>query len=455
MSLSTLWQDCLSQLQDQVSPMDLSTWLRPLQADIISQDQVVLYASNMFVKSWVENHYLAQIHQICQALAKNPNLQIIVKEGVKPAPKVAKPAPAQTTNHQESAVSFQQESDVPTKFESHLNRKHLFENFVEGKSNQLARAVGQKLALAPGEPTANPFFLYGGTGLGKTHLLHAIGNGILANKPNARVLYIHANNFMQHMVKAMRDNKMDQFKKFYRSLDALLVDDIQFFAEKEKTQEEFFHIFNSLFETGRQIILTSDRYPKEIEKIEERLKSRFGWGLTTAIEPPDLETRVAILLKKAEEHNMELPEEVAFFIAQRLRTNVRELEGALNRVKAMQDFKGGHIDIDFVRDTLKDILALQERLVTIENIQKVVAEYYRIKVADLKSKSRARSVTRPRQVAMALAKELTNKSLPEIGRAFERDHTTVLNACREVPKFREKDSSIQEDWANLIRTLSA
>ena len=454
MSLSTLWQDCLSQLQDQVSPMDLSTWLRPLQADVISQDQVVLYASNMFVKSWVENHYLTQIHQICQALAKNPNLQIIVKEGVKPAPKAVE-APIQTNNHQESAVSFQQESDAPTKFESHLNRKHLFENFVEGKSNQLARAVGQKLALAPGEPTANPFFLYGGTGLGKTHLLHAIGNGILANKPNARVLYIHANNFMQHMVKAMRDNKMDQFKKFYRSLDALLVDDIQFFAEKEKTQEEFFHIFNSLFETGRQIILTSDRYPKEIEKIEERLKSRFGWGLTTAIEPPDLETRVAILLKKAEEHNMELPEEVAFFIAQRLRTNVRELEGALNRVKAMQDFKGGHIDIDFVRDTLKDILALQERLVTIENIQKVVAEYYRIKVADLKSKSRARSVTRPRQVAMALAKELTNKSLPEIGRAFERDHTTVLNACREVPKFREKDSSIQEDWANLIRTLSA
>ena len=455
MSLSTLWQDCLSQLQDQVSPMDLSTWLRPLQADVISQDQVVLYASNMFVKSWVENHYLTQIHQICQALAKNPNLQIIVKEGVKPAPKAVEPAPTQTANHQESAVSFQQESDTSTKFESHLNRKHLFENFVEGKSNQLARAVGQKLALAPGEPTANPFFLYGGTGLGKTHLLHAIGNGILANKPNARVLYIHANNFMQHMVKAMRDNKMDQFKKFYRSLDALLVDDIQFFAEKEKTQEEFFHIFNSLFETSRQIILTSDRYPKEIEKIEERLKSRFGWGLTTAIEPPDLETRVAILLKKAEEHHMDLPEEVAFFIAQRLRTNVRELEGALNRVKAMQDFKGGHIDIDFVRDTLKDILALQERLVTIENIQKVVAEYYRIKVADLKSKSRARSVTRPRQVAMALAKELTNKSLPEIGRAFERDHTTVLNACREVPKFREKDSSIQEDWANLIRTLSA
>ncbi|OOF56943.1 chromosomal replication initiator protein DnaA [Rodentibacter myodis] len=458
MSLSNLWQDCLSQLQDQVSATDLSTWLRPLQADVISNDQIILYASNMFVKGWVETHYLAQIHQICQTLAQNPNLQIILKEGVKPA---RQPAPSTPTKSQqnrqlnESAVNFEPEIEKPIKFESHLNTKHLFENFVEGKSNQLARAVGQKLALAPGEPAANPFFLYGGTGLGKTHLLHAIGNGILANKPNARVLYIHANNFMQHMVKAMRDNNMEQFKKFYRSLDALLVDDIQFFAEKEKTQEEFFHIFNNLFETGRQIILTSDRYPKEIEKIEERLKSRFGWGLTTAIEPPDLETRVAILLKKAEEHQMHLPEEVAFFIAQRLRTNVRELEGALNRVKAMQDFKGGEINIDFVRETLKDILALQERLVTIDNIQKTVAEYYRIKVSDLKSKSRQRSVTRPRQIAMALAKELTNRSLPEIGRAFDRDHTTVLNACREVPKFREKDNSIQEDWANLIRTLSA
>lgn len=454
MSLSNLWQDCLSQLQDQVSATDLSTWLRPLQADTVSQDKIVLYASNMFVKGWVETHYLKQIHQICQTLSQNPNLQIILKEGVKPTPQTAIKPTMQST---ESAVNSYDKPEVekPLKFDSHLNTKHVFENFVEGKSNQLARAVGQKLAQAPGEATANPFFLYGGTGLGKTHLLHAIGNGILANKPNARVLYIHANNFMQHMVKAMRDNNMDQFKKFYRSLDALLVDDIQFFAEKEKTQEEFFHIFNNLFETGRQIILTSDRYPKEIEKIEERLKSRFGWGLTTAIEPPDLETRVAILLKKAEEHQMHLPEEVAFFIAQRLRTNVRELEGALNRVKAMQDFKGGEINIDFVRDTLKDILALQERLVTIDNIQKTVAEYYRIKVSDLKSKSRQRSVTRPRQIAMALAKELTNRSLPEIGRAFDRDHTTVLNACREVPKFREKDNSIQEDWANLIRTLSA
>ncbi|WP_143533143.1 chromosomal replication initiator protein DnaA [Rodentibacter caecimuris] len=459
MNLSSIWQDCLLQLQDQVSSTDLSTWLRPLQADIESDSHIVLYASNMFVKGWVETHYLPMITQICQALTNNSELKISLKEGVKPTPKQNERANISfVSSSTESAVRFNGESKssaVPTKFESHLNTKHVFENFVEGKSNQLARAVGQKLAQSPGEQTANPFFLYGGTGLGKTHLLHAIGNGILANKPQARVLYIHANNFMQHMVKAMRDNKMDQFKKFYRSLDALLVDDIQFFAEKEKTQEEFFHIFNNLFETGRQIILTSDRYPKEIEKIEERLKSRFGWGLTTAIEPPDLETRVAILLKKAEEHNMDLPEEVAFFIGQRLRTNVRELEGALNRIKATQEFKGVPIDIDFVRDTLKDILALQERLVTIDNIQKVVAEYYRIKVSDLKSKSRARSVTRPRQIAMALAKELTNRSLPEIGRAFDRDHTTVLNACRTVPVFREQDNSIQEDWANLIRTLSA
>ena len=455
MNLSTLWQSGLLQLQDQVSASDLSTWLRPLQADVVADNHIILYASNMFVKGWVETHYLSQIQQICQMLAQNPELQISLKEGVKPAPKVVESASIAPVRPK-SVSNFQAESETPVKFESHLNTKHLFDNFVEGKSNQLARAVGQKLAQAPGDPSANPFFLYGGTGLGKTHLLHAIGNGILANNPNARVLYIHANNFMQHMVKAVRDNKMDQFKKFYRSLDALLVDDIQFFAEKDKTQEEFFHIFNNLFETGRQIILTSDRYPKEIEKIEERLKSRFGWGLTTSIEPPDLETRMAILLKKAtEEYDMDLPEDVAFFIAQRLRTNVRELEGALKSIRAMLDFKGGTIDIDFVRDTLKDRLALQERLVTIENIQKVVAEYYRIKVSDLKSKSRARSVTRPRQIAMALAKELTNRSLPEIGRAFDRDHTTVLNACREVPKFREQDNSIQEDWVNLIRTLSA
>ncbi|HHT7876634.1 TPA: chromosomal replication initiator protein DnaA [Pasteurella multocida] len=446
--LSSLWQECLLQLQDQISLTDFSTWLRPLQADFGVQNTIVLYASNVFIKQKVDESYLAQLTKVAQELSGNAELVVQVKVGVKPEPKPAQPSSLPTHHNKE-------ENKPQTVIRSYLNPKHVFENFVEGKSNQLARAVAQKVADNPGEPNSNPLFLYGGTGLGKTHLLHAIGNGILSRNTNARVLYIHANNFMQQMVNAVRDNKMDEFKKFYRSLDALLVDDIQFFAEKEKTQEEFFHIFNNLFDTGRQIILTSDRYPKEIEKLEERLKSRFGWGLTTAIEPPELETRVAILLKKAEEKNIYLPEEVAFFIGQKLRTNVRDLEGALNRVSANAEFMGAAITIDFVRETLKDMLALQDKLVTVENIQKVVAEYYRIKVSDLKGKSRSRSIARPRQLAMALSKELTNRSLPEIGKNFgDKDHTTVLHACRKIAELREQEHSLEEDWSNLIRTLS-
>ncbi|MDO5055400.1 chromosomal replication initiator protein DnaA [Pasteurella oralis] len=445
--LSSLWQECLLQLQDQISLTDFSTWLRPLQADFSAPNMIVLYASNVFIKQKVDESYLAQLTKVAQELSGQAELVVQVRVGVKPEVK-----PIQAENKQ-SKVNKDEKPQMVIR--SYLNPKHLFENFVEGKSNQLARAVAQKVADNPGEQSSNPLFLYGGTGLGKTHLLHAIGNGILLRNPNARVLYIHANNFMQQMVNAVRDNKMDEFKKFYRSLDALLVDDIQFFAEKEKTQEEFFHIFNSLFDTGRQIILTSDRYPKEIEKLEERLKSRFGWGLTTAIEPPELETRVAILLKKAEEKNIYLPEEVAFFIGQKLRTNVRDLEGALNRVSANAEFMGAPITIDFVRETLKDMLALQDKLVTVENIQKVVAEYYRIKVSDLKGKSRSRSIARPRQLAMALSKELTNRSLPEIGKNFgDKDHTTVLHACRKIAELREQEHSLQEDWSNLIRTLS-
>ena len=444
------WQNCLLQLQDKISADDFKIWLYPLQADATAES-LVLYASNAFVQKWVVDNYLPLITDVARQTAGNPNLIVSVIEGIKPAPpKDDKPA------KKPSAVGFSDEKKTSqTPFHSNLNTKLVFENFVEGKSNQLARAVAQKVADNPGEQTANPLFLYGGTGLGKTHLLHAIGNGIIANNQAARVVYIHSERFVQQVVAYIRDNKMEEFKKFYRSLDALLVDDIQFFSDKEKTQEEFFHIFNTLFERGRQIILTSDRYPREIEKIEERLKSRFGWGLTTAIEPPDLETRVAILMKKAEENNVDLPHDVAFFIGQKLRTNVRELEGALNRVKAMQEFKGEPITIDFVRETLKDMLALQDKLVTVDNIQKVVAEYYRIKVSDLKSKNRSRSVARPRQVAMALAKELTNRSLPEIGKSFgDRDHTTVLHACRKVIELRESELDIQEDWANLIRILS-
>ncbi|MGC7589164.1 chromosomal replication initiator protein DnaA [Bisgaard Taxon 46] len=447
--LSSLWQQCLLQLQDQISLTDFSTWLRPLQADFSTPNSIVLYASNVFIKQKVDESYLAQLTKVAQELSGNSDLVVQVKVGVKPEEK-----PVQQSNNQATADN-KAESKPQMVVRSYLNPKHVFENFVEGKSNQLARAVAQKVADNPGETSSNPLFLYGGTGLGKTHLLHAIGNGILANKPNARVLYIHANNFIQQLINAIRDNKMDEFKKFYRSLDALLVDDIQFFAEKEKTQEEFFHIFNNLFDAGRQIILTSDRYPKEIEKLEERLKSRFGWGLTTAIEPPELETRVAILLKKAEEKNIYLPEEVAFFIGQKLRTNVRDLEGALNRVGANAEFMGAPITIDFVRETLKDMLALQDKLITVENIQKTVAEYYRIKVSDLKGKSRSRSIARPRQLAMALSKELTNRSLPEIGKSFgDKDHTTVLHACRKIAELREQEHSLEEDWSNLIRTLS-
>ncbi|EBF1549881.1 chromosomal replication initiator protein DnaA, partial [Salmonella enterica] len=297
---------------------------------------------------------------------------------------------------------------------------------------------------------------YGGTGLGKTHLLHAVGNGIMARKPNAKVVYMHSERFVQDMVKALQNNAIEEFKRYYRSVDALLIDDIQFFANKERSQEEFFHTFNALLEGNQQIILTSDRYPKEINGVEDRLKSRFGWGLTVAIEPPELETRVAILMKKADENDIRLPGEVAFFIAKRLRSNVRELEGALNRVIANANFTGRAITIDFVREALRDLLALQEKLVTIDNIQKTVAEYYKIKIADLLSKRRSRSVARPRQMAMALAKELTNHSLPEIGDAFGgRDHTTVLHACRKIEQLREESHDIKEDFSNLIRTLSS
>jgi hypothetical protein len=447
---NSLWQNCLLQIQDKIPADDFKIWLYPLQADVTA-NSILLYASNAFVQKWVIDNYLPLITDIAQQTSANPNLTVSIIEGIKPeAPKAVAKSKATNTPPEEKSSNSNKST-----YNSNLNTKLVFDNFVEGKSNQLARAVAQKVADNPGEQTANPLFLYGGTGLGKTHLLHAIGNGIIANNPDARVVYIHSERFVQQVVTYIRDNKMEEFKKFYRSLDALLVDDIQFFSDKEKTQEEFFHIFNTLFERGRQIILTSDRYPREIEKIEERLKSRFGWGLTTAIEPPDLETRVAILMKKADENNIELPHDVAFFIGQKLRTNVRELEGALNRVKAMQEFKGEPITIDFVRETLKDMLALQDKLVTVDNIQKVVAEYYRIKVSDLKSKNRSRSIARPRQVSMALAKELTNRSLPEIGKSFgDRDHTTVLHACRKVVELRETEPDIQEDWANLIRILS-
>ncbi|MBI0156571.1 MULTISPECIES: chromosomal replication initiator protein DnaA [Gilliamella] len=449
---TAIWQDCLSQLQEALPTTEFNLWIRPLQAEMI-ENKLYIYAPNRFVLDWVKNKYLTTISQLLNTLLGNDSLKLYLEVGStlsvekKSEVNQSKPdiAPAWKTT---------KESNSNHAYYSGINHKHTFNSFVEGKSNQLAVAAAKQVAENPGK-AYNPLFLYGSTGLGKTHLLHAVGNEIIAGKANAKVVYMHSERFVQDMVKALQNNAIEEFKNYYRSVDALLIDDIQFFANKERSQEEFFHTFNSLLEGNQQIILTSDRYPKEINGVEDRLKSRFGWGLTIAIEPPELETRVAILMKKAEENNIKLPEEVAFFIAKRLRSNVRELEGALNRVIANANFTGKSITIDFVKDALKDLLALQEKLITIENIQKTVAEYYKIKVSDLLSKRRSRSVARPRQVAMALAKELTNKSLPEIGDGFGgRDHTTVLHACRKIAELKEESNDIKEDYSNLIRTLS-
>ena len=336
-----------------------------------------------------------------------------------------------------------------------LNRENTFDNFVEGKSNQLARAAAMQVAENPGF-AYNPLFIYGGVGLGKTHLMHAIGNYLKAKKPNAKVVYLHSETFVATMVTALQLNSINEFKRFYRSVDALLIDDIQFFAGKERSQEEFFHTFNALLEGGQQIILTSDRYHKEINGLEERLKSRFGWGLTVAVEPPELETRAAILMNKAALVNVALPNDAAMFIAQRLRSNVRELEGALKRVIAHASFKGEAINVELIKEALRDLFAIQDKLVTIDNIQRTVAEYSKIKMSDMLSKRRNRSVARPRQVAMCLAKELTNHSLPEIGDAFGgRDHTTVMHACKQIAKLRQSSIDIEEDYNNLLRLLSS
>ena len=343
---------------------------------------------------------------------------------------------------------------APGSWRSNLNWTFTVENFGEGKSNQLGKAASQQVAENPGL-AYNPLFIYGGVGLGKTHLMHAVGNLILKHRPTANVVYLHSERFVADMVKALQHNAINEFKRFYRSVDALLIDDIQFFAKKERSQEEFFHTFNALLEGQQQVILTCDRYPKEVQGLEERLKSRFGWGLTVAIEPPELETRVAILMSKANQANIHLPHEVAFLIAKRIRSNIRELEGALRRVIANAHFTARPITLEFAKEALRDLFALQDKLVSIDNIQKTVAEYYKIRMSDLLSKRRTRSVARPRQLAMALAKELTSHSLPEIGDAFGgRDHTTVLHACKKVQELKEADQRISEDYSNLLRILS-
>ena len=435
-----LWNQCLKTLELELSEQQFNTWIRPLQAES-STAGLRLLAPNHFVVDWVQEHCMKQI----SAVVGVTPVEVIVgtrKPPLSAGVSVSKDRPTHPTHPTHPSLG------------SRLNDGFTFDRFVEGKSNQLARAAALQVGSNPGH-AYNPLLIYGGVGLGKTHLMHAIGNVILERNPRAKVAYIHSERFVGDMVRGLQHNTISEFKRAYRSLDALLIDDIQFFAGKERSQEEFFHTFNALLEGQRQIILTCDRYPKEVSGLEERLKSRMGWGLTVAIEPPELETSAAILMSKAAGTGHHLPEEVAFFIAKRIRSNVRELEGALRRVIANSQFTGQPITVDFAKDALRDLLALQDKLVTIDNIQRTVAEYFKIRVADLLSKRRSRSITRPRQIAMALAKELTNHSLPEIGDAFGgRDHTTVLHGCRRVKFLKETESRVSEDYSNLLRTLT-
>ncbi len=501
----------MDRLQSELPSQQFNTWIRPLQASHDGQ-MLTLFAPNRFIKDFVANKFSPRIKELVNELEGDGAPDIVLEIGQGGAgqggsvPVAAAPArsmrPQAPTPHMAShaAPAFSQghatretlspavsglavSHDAPTPHrpdarpaatprratpavdnrpaaadgsaqQSNLVESYTFDKFVEGKSNQLALAAARQVAENPGV-AYNPLFLYGGVGLGKTHLMHAVGHALKAQNPAARVVYLHSERFVADMVKALQLNAIGEFKSYYRSVDALLIDDIQFFAKKDRSQEEFFHTFNALLEGGQQMILTCDRYPKEIDGLEERLKSRFGWGLTVAVEPPELETRVAILMNKASQAQITLPPEAAFFIAQRIRSNVRELEGALKRVIASAHFTGRAIDIDLIKESLKDLLALQDKQVTLDNIQRTVAEYYKIKVADLMSRRRSRSVARPRQMAMALAKELTQHSLPEIGDSFGgRDHTTVLHACRKIKELRESNSDIREDYKNLLRSLT-
>ena len=493
----TVWLQCQSQLREELPEQQYNTWIRPLTIEPVpdsvnGQAAFQLMAPNRFIEDWVKNKFFSRIEELFSQLGgRSISLGVVAKPSRQAQFQNNQPASFETTTVQTVAIQGSEDQgsqfaertsfdkpdiavannganssriivDAPAIIQSaaesslktNLNNNFTFDSFVEGKFNQLAFAAAQQVAENPGG-SYNPLFIYGGVGLGKTHLMHAVGNALKAKKPDAKIVYLHSERFVADMVKALQLKAIDEFKRFYRSVDALLIDDIQFFAGKERSQEEFFHTYNALLEGGQQMILTCDRYPKEIDGVEERLKSRFGWGLTVAVEPPELETRAAILINKAEQVGMALSKDAAFFIAQRIRSNVRELEGALKRVMAHAQFTGRAIDIDLIRESLKDLLALQDKLVTIDNIQRVVADYYKLKMSDLLSKRRSRSVARPRQVAMSIAKELTNHSLPEIGESFGgRDHTTVLHACRKVKELETIDREVQRDLKNLYRTLS-
>ena len=446
----TPWKRCLQQLEGELTAQQFNTWIRPLHV-IENKNAVHLLAPNRFVQNWISERYLSRIEELLSN--KTPEQErVLVKLDVGSHSANIE----QQNNHPPDDRPFEKDKKKKAvKTTNNLNNSFTFDSFVEGKSNQLAKAASLQVAQNPGL-SYNPLFIYGGVGLGKTHLMQAIGSHILERDSLSNIAYLHSERFVADMVSALQHNEINKFKKYYRSLNALLIDDIQFFAKKERSQEEFFHTFNTLLEGQHQIILTCDRYPKEVNGLEERLKSRFGWGLTVAIEPPDMETRVAIVRKKAALTGVELSDDVSFFIAKRFRSNVRELEGALNRVIANANLTGQTITLDFTKNALRDLLKIQDKQITIENIQKITAEYYKIRVADLLSKRRNRSVTRPRQLAMTITKELTNHSLPEIGDAFGgRDHTTVIHAYRKINELRETETRVEEDYANLINTLTS
>ncbi len=452
--MSDLWRRCLERLEGELSAEDVHTWLMPLQAreDVFG---LHLYAPNPYSLDTVREQFLDRIRAMVEHLGGQPvpvSLEVGSSSG---RPATARPASTPVAPPAPAAAARVDEPSAPEPLHVHnLDPHYTFETFVEGKSNQLGKAAAMQVATNPGR-AYNPLLLYGGTGLGKTHLMHAAGNLLMRNNPGAKVLYLRSEQFVSGMVKALQQKNMDDFKRRFRSVDALLIDDIQFFAGKDTTQEEFFHTFNALFEAKQQIILTCDRYPKELDKLEPRLKSRLGWGLSVAIEPPDFETRAAILLSKAADKEMDVSDEVAMLLARRIRSNVRDLEGALNTLAARANFYRKPITTDFAEETLRDLLNTHAQAVTVPNIQKTVADYYQVRLSDLLSKRRVRSLARPRQVAMALSKELTEHSLPEIGEAFGgRDHTTVLHACRTIRGFTEKDVRMRQDWEQLIRILT-
>ena len=427
------WNKCSEKLENKLSQEDYNTWIRPLKGNL-NKNTLEIVAPNDFILNYVETNLSDEIMQMIKTQSKR-DISLVFK-----------------TLTKETFVD--KYSNNKKSEDTKLVPSYVFDTFVEGKSNHVALAASKQVALNP-KGDYNPLFIYGGVGLGKTHLMHAVGNEILKNEPNKRIVYVHSEKFVSDMVKALQLGAMNEFKSFYRNADALLIDDIQFFAGKEQSQEEFFHTFNALLDRNNQMILTCDKYPKEIDGLEERLKSRLGWGLPVIIDPPELETRAAVLLQKASSMGVSLPNDCAIYIAQRIRSNIRELEGALKRVVANAKFTNQEIDIALVKDALKDLFVISAKMVSIENIQKTVAEYYNIKLSDLLSKRRSRSITRPRQLAMALTKELTRHSLPEIGEAFNgRDHTTVLHACKKIAELRKENPSQEEDYRNLTRALT-